>query len=145
MIIVDLQTRQVVEYLTRSLDEFTKNEAIKSGLQDAARIFSRGGKSNLRGRLSNRPHKGVGNLMGAFGVIYRRQYVMSLAGYTGRGRHAHLVDRGTKKRTTKAGLNRGVMPANYFWTDARNSEEQTAMSALTQGIETAIMRINNRM
>lgn len=144
MIIVDLQTRQAVEYLTRGLDTFTKNSAVQEGLSNAARVFMRRGKSNLRGRII-RPDKGTGGLIDSFRVVYRRQYVMSLAGYSSLGRHAHLVDLGTKKRSTKAGLNRGVMPANYFWSDARNSEEQTAMSAMVQGIEIAISRINNRM
>ena len=112
MIVVDVQTRQAAEYLVRSLDTFDRQKAIKEGMLRAARIFSRRGRSNLRSRLKGTSKKG--NLLRAFGVVYKRQYIMSLAGYTGRGRHAHLVDLGTRRRTTKSGKNRGVMPANYF-------------------------------
>lgn len=78
-------------------------------------------------------------------MVYRKQYVMSLAGYTGRGHHAHLVDLGTRRRSTKSGKNRGIMPANYFWSDARQSEERSAMQEILHGIEMAIQRIQSRM
>lgn len=143
MIVVDVQTRQAAEYLVRSLDTFDRQKAIKEGMLRAARIFSRRGRSNLRSRLKGTSKKG--NLLRAFGVVYKRQYIMSLAGYTGRGRHAHLVDLGTRRRTTKSGKNRGVMPANYFWNDARRSEERPAMQEILRGIESAIQRIQSRM
>lgn len=143
MIVVDVQTRQAAEYLVRSLDTFDRQKAIKEGMLRAARVFSRRGRSNLRSRLKGTSKKG--NLLRAFGVVYKRQYIMSLAGYTGRGRHAHLVDLGTRRRTTKSGKNRGVMPANYFWSDARRSEERPAMQEILRGIESAIQRIQSRM
>ena len=143
MIVVDVQTRQAAEYLVRSLDTFDRQKAIKEGMLRAARVFSRRGRSNLRSRLKETSKKG--NLLRAFGVVYKRQYIMSLAGYTGRGRHAHLVDLGTRRRTTKSGKNRGVMPANYFWSDARRSEERPAMQEILRGIESAIQRIQSRM
>lgn len=41
-------------------------------------------------------------------------YVDRSGGASGKGYHSHIVDKGTKKRTTKAGANRGAMPAaNY--------------------------------
>ena len=143
MIVVDLQTRQAAEYLTRSLDSIDKMTAIREGMLRAARVFSRRGRSNLRSRLKGTSKKG--NLLRAFGVVYRKQYVMSLAGYTGRGHHAHLVDLGTGRRTTKSGKNRGVMPANYFWSDARREGERPAMQEILHGIESAIQRIQSRM
>lgn len=143
MIVVDVQTRQAAEYLVRSLDTFDRQKAIKEGMLRAARVFSRRGRSNLRSRLKGTSKKG--NLLRAFGVVYKRQYIMSLAGYTGRGRHAHLVDLGTRRRTTKSGKNRGVMPANYFWNDTRRSEERPAMQEILRGIESAIQRIQSRM
>lgn len=143
MIVVDVQTRQAAEYLVRSLDSFDQQKAIKEGLLRAAKVFSRRGRSNLRSRLMGTSKKG--NLLRAFGVVYRKQYVMSLAGYTGRGRHAHLVDLGTHRRRTKSGKNRGIMPANYFWSDARQSEERSAMQEILHGIELAIQRIQSRM
>lgn len=142
MIVVEAQTRQAAEYLVRGLDTFEQQTAIKSGMLRAAQVFARRGRSNLRSRLLG---TGKGNLLGAFGVVYRKQYVMSLAGYTGRGRHAHLVDLGTRRRRTKSGANRGIMRANYFWSDARRSEENAAMQAILHGIETAIQRIQSRM
>lgn len=143
MIVVDVQTRQAAEYLVRSLDTFDRQKAIKEGMLRAARVFSRRGRSNLRSRLKGTSKKG--NLLHAFGVVYKRQYIMSLAGYTGRGRHAHLVDLGTSRRTTKSRKNRGDMPANYFWSDARRSEERPAMQEILRGIESAIQRIQSRM
>ena len=143
MIVVDVQTRQAAEYLVRSLDTFDRQKAIKEGMLRAARVFSRRGRSNLRSRLKGTSKKG--NLLRAFGVVYKRQYIMSLAGYTGRGRHAHLVDLGTDRRTTKSRKNRGDMPANYFWSDARRSEERPAMQEILRGIESAIQRIQSRM
>ena len=142
MIVVDIQTRQAAEYLVHSLDAFEQQKAIKVGMLRAAKVFSRRGRGNLRSRLKG---KGKGNLLGAFGVVYRKQYVMSLAGYTGRGHHAHLVDLGTRRRSTKSGKNRGIMPANYFWSDARQSEERSAMQEILHGIEMAIQRIQSRM
>lgn len=142
MIVVDVQTRQAAEYLVSNLDSFDQQKAIKEGMLRAAKVFSRRGRSNLRSRLKG---KGNGNLLRAFGVVYRKQYLMSLAGYTGRGRHAHLVDLGTRRRRTKSGKNRGVMPANYFWSDARRSEERSAMQEILHGIELAIQRIQSRM
>lgn len=41
-------------------------------------------------------------------------YVDRSGGASGKGFHSHLVDKGTQKRTTKGGANRGTMPAaNY--------------------------------
>lgn len=144
MIVVDLQTRQAAEYLVRSLETFDQQRAIANGMRRAAAVFARRGRSNLRARLLHHGHP-TGNLLSALRIVYRKQYLMSLAGYTGRGRHAHLVDLGTRKRTTKDGKNRGVMPANYFWTDARQSEEQNAMREILKGIELTIQQIQSRM
>jgi len=48
----------------------------------------------------------------------------------GRGRHAHLVEKGTANRHTKRGANRGAMPANQFFSSAVSAKASAALDAL---------------
>lgn len=83
--------------------------------------------------------------MNSFTTRVKRNRLGALAGFDRPGgNHAHLVDRGTKKRYTKSGASRGVMPGNNFWEDARNTEEEKAMQAVHKGIQRAVQRINDR-
>lgn len=156
MIEVKQIDRENIQYLVDNLEDFEKDKAIKSGLRSAASIFIRRGKSNLNQRLMG---TGKGSLAKSFMIRVKRNKLGSLAGFRRStklvqwekaGNHAHLVDKGTKVRYTtgrksvRAGISRGVMPNNSFWSDAKASEESKSMNALYQGIQRAVQRINNR-
>ena len=136
--------RENIQYLVDNLEDFEKDKAIKSGLRSAVNVFRIKGRSNLRARIL-RHGKQTNHLMNSFTNRVKRNKLGALAGFDRPGgNHAHLVDSGTKVRTTKGGANRGVMPANKFWSDAKVSEESKAVSALYKGVRRAVQRINNR-
>lgn len=140
---VKLIDREAVVYLVDQLEAFEKDKAIKSGLQAAVNVFRVRGRSNLRDRLK-RPGKRTNHLMNSFTTRVKRNKLGALAGFDKWGAHSHLVDLGTRKRPHPITGNSGIMPANRFWSDAKNSEEYKAMDALYRGVERAIQRINNR-
>ena len=76
----------------------------------------------------------LGALAG-FSMNYSR---MEKEGY---GSHSWLVDRGTVKRQTRSGKNRGIMPASYFWTDTKNEAGVSAIREIENGIITAVERM----
>lgn len=144
MIVVKQIDRENIQYLVDNLEDFEKDKAIKSGLRSAVNVFRVKGRANLRSRLL-RHGKQTNHLMNSFTNRVKRNKLGALAGFDRPGgNHAHLVDEGTKVRRTKSGANRGIMPANRFWSDAKVSEEGKAMSALYQGVQKAVQRINNR-
>ena len=146
----DIEVQQVIDYLMQAASELDRNKAVKKGLVDAAKIFVSRGRLNLQTRLMG--HGGVGNLMRAFRTQFRQKTTTAYAGFyekawtpTGATKfapHAHLVDLGTKKRETNKKLlpprNRGVMPPNLFWHDARITEEQRASDAIIKGVQQCI-------
>ena len=147
---VKLIDREAVVYLVDELEAFEKDKAIKSGLRAASGVLIRKGRSNLKQRLKG---TGKGSLAGAFVTKVKRNKLGSLAGFrrstkltqwSKAGNHAHLVDRGTRKRPHPITGNSGIMLANNFWSDARVSEESNMMNALFKGVERAVQRINNR-
>lgn len=144
MIQVSIIDKENIQYLVRNLEDFEKDKALRSGLRSAVNIFRVRGRSNLRSRLL---HHGVqtNHLMNSFSSRVKRSKLGALAGFDRPGgNHSHLVDRGTKRRYTKAGLNRGVMPGNRFWSDAEKTEESRAMQAVYEGTQKAVQRINSR-
>lgn len=144
MIQVSVIDKENIQYLVRNLEDFEKDKALRSGLRAAVNIFRVRGRSNLRSRLL---HHGVqtNHLMNSFSSRVKRNKLGALAGFDRPGgNHSHLVDRGTKRRYTKAGLNRGVMPGNRFWSDAEKTEESRAMQAVYEGTQKAVQRINSR-
>lgn len=144
MIQVSIIDKESIQYLVRSLEDFEKDKAIKSGLRSAVNIFRVKGRSNLRSRLLHHG-KQTGHLMNSFTSRVKRNKLGALAGFDRPGgNHSHLVDRGTTRRYTKAGLYRGIMPGNRFWSDAEESEEKRAMQAVYEGTQKAIQRINSR-
>lgn len=144
MIQVSLTDRENIQYLVRNLEDFEKDKAIKSGLRAASNVFRVKGRSNLRSRLLHHG-KQTNHLMNSFTTKVKRNKLGALAGFDRPGgNHAHLVDRGTKRRYTKDGRNRGVMPSNRFWSDAQETEENKAMQAIYQGIQKVVQRINER-
>ena len=121
------------------LSNIEKDKVIKAGLRAATTIFIRAGKSNLMARLKG--DKTTGNLKKSFRTKVKRTKLGALAGFSQLGMHAHLLNSGTVNRTTKSGRNRGVMPANHFWTDAITNNEGAAISKVYDGIERAVTKI----
>ena len=58
-----------------------------------------------------------------------------------RGYHGHLMDAGTGNRTTKAGLNRGRMAPNRFFTDAFNQTENQMVAESQKNIILAMEKL----
>lgn len=136
--------RENIQYLINELEDFEKDKAIKSGLRSAVNVFRVKGRANLRARLL-RHGKQTNHLMNSFTNRVKRNKLGALSGFDRPGgNHSHLVNSGTKVRRTKSGANRGVMPANHFWTDTKTSEEGKAIDALYQGVQKAVQRINAR-
>ena len=141
-----------INRLVADLREIDQNKAIKAGLRRGANVFIRAGRNNLRARNNEK----TGNLMKSMRTRVKKRKLGALAGFSmnykrkaeeGYGSHSWLVDRGTKKRETTgkgsvpAGLNRGIMPASYFWTDTKNEAGSSAIREIENGIVTAVERM----
>lgn len=135
-----------INRLVADLREIDQNKAIKAGLRRGANVFIRAGRSNLRARNNEK----TGNLMKSMRTRVKKRKLGALAGFSmnysrmkeeGYGSHSWLVDRGTKKRETKAGYNRGIMPASYFWTDTKMQSGTAAIREIENGIITAVERM----
>ena len=132
--------------LVDDLRQIDQNTAIKAGLRRGANVFIRTGRQNLRARNNEK----TGNLMKSMRTRVKKRKLGALAGFSmnysrmkeeGYGSHSWLVDRGTVKRKTKAGYNRGIMPASYFWTDTKNEAGSSAIREIEKGIITAVERM----
>ena len=144
MIQASIVDKDSILYLVRNLENFEKDKAIKSGLRSAVNIFRIKGRSNLRARLLHHG-KQTNHLMNSFTNRVKRNKLGALAGFDRPGgNHSHLVDRGTKRRYTKSGAYRGIMPSNLFWTDTEKTEEARALQAVYEGTQKAVQRINSR-
>lgn len=122
----------------QSLSDVEKDKAIKDGLRSATAVFLNAGRANLRNRLK-RGRKTTGNLMKAFRNKLKKNKLGALAGFNGLGMHSHLVDKGTQHRGKT-----GKMPANNFWTDAINSNQNKAIEKVYQGIERGMNKLISR-
>jgi hypothetical protein len=60
------------------------------------------------------------------------------AGIRVKARHRHLVIRGTRKRATKSGANRGVMPANPFVANVAEQHGDHAADIAIEAIAKAL-------
>jgi HK97 gp10 family phage protein len=61
-----------------------------------------------------------------------------------RGHHAHLVEKGTKKRTTNSGANRGTMPAEPFAEPAFEQTKGQVERNIAQEIGKSVWRTMKR-
>lgn len=136
---VEIKNIERVYALVDELKGVDRNKAIRSGMIQGAKVFTRLGRKNLRAR--NDEH--TGNLLQSMRWKSARNSLAVYAGFErsykfqalkGVGNHAHLVDRGTKDRYTKKGYYRGKMPASYFWTDTRNEGGSEAMRHIERGV-----------
>ena len=135
-----------INRLVADLREIDQNKAIKAGLRRGANVFIRTGRQNLKARNNEK----TGNLMKSMRTRVKKRKLGALAGFSmnysrmaeeAYGSHSWLVDRGTKKRETKSGANRGIMPASYFWTDTKNEAGTAAIREIENGIITAVERM----
>ena len=135
-----------VQYAVRELFDIDKNRAIKAGLRAMGRVFVKGGRGRLKTRMKS--SKGVtGNLYRAFTIRVKKMKLGAMVGFkggVGGGGHSHLVDRGTVRRFTKSGADRGIMPANKFWTETADQDWKKATDVLFDAIERAVQRIIER-
>lgn len=141
---VEIKNIERVYALVDELKGVDRNKAIRSGMIQGAKVFTRLGRKNLRAR--NDEH--TGNLLQSMRWKSARNSLAVYAGFErsykfqalkGVGNHAHLVDRGTKEyRKTKKGKNRGQMPASYFWTDTRNEGGGEAMRHIERGVRNMV-------
>ena len=140
---VEIKNIERVYALVDELKGVDQNRAIRSGMIQGAKVFTRLGRKNLRAR--NDEH--TGNLLQSMRWKSARNSLAVYAGFErsykfqalkGVGNHAHLVDRGTRDRYTKKGYFRGKMPASYFWTDTRNEGGGEAMRHIERGIRNMV-------
>ena len=144
--------RNAVNYLIRNLEDLEKDEAVRRGLKDAGNVFKAGGQRRLKERMKTR--EGVtGNLNESINVRVKKRRPGVLIGFRqgkNGGNHAHLIDQGTNNRYTtgkksvRAGIYRGRVTGNAFWTDTRSQDYPQAMDKLYEGIERAVSRITER-
>ena len=146
---VEIKNIERVYALVDELKGVDRNRAIRSGMIQGAKVFTRLGRKNLRAR--NDEH--TGNLLQSMRWKSARNSLAVYAGFErsykfqalkGVGNHAHLVDRGTKDRYTKKGHYRGKMPASYFWTDTRNEGGGEAMRHIERGIRNMVDGLKSR-
>lgn len=136
--------RESIIFLVQELENFEKDKAIKKGLGAAARVFLQAGKQTLRARMKRR-RGSTGNLLSSFTVRVKKSKPGALSGFKWpQGNHAHLVDMGTVARFKKNGASTGIMPANRFWTDTKQTEGSRALDRLYKGVEEAVNLINQR-
>lgn len=136
---IEIKNIERVYALADELKDVDRNKAIRGGMIQGAKVFTRIGRKNLRSR--NNEH--TGNLLMSMRWKSARNTLAVYAGFErsykfqalkGVGNHAHLVDRGTRDRYTKKGYFRGKMPASYFWTDTRNEGGGAAMKGIEMGV-----------
>lgn len=152
MFVIDQNIQDAANYLIRHLQGFEQNRALKTGLVEASKIFAAKGRMNLASRIGrNIKHKSrsTGELLRSITHAYRSsrrkgRSGTAVAGFRAGGQHSHLVDAGTKHRYTKSNKDRGIMPANWFWTDAREQEASKAQEVLYDSIRRAVDEINAR-
>ena len=132
------------------LSHLERSRVLRKGLAEGGRLFINEGKKYLEQRLSTDPvnvkmRKGL--LKKAFKLKVYPNRGKVHAGFDRKGRHAHLVDRGTDKRYTRKGAYRGSVAkgspntGNMFWTDAFNAKKDEASRILMEAIRREIQNI----
>ena len=121
-------------------DSVTQHKTVDAALKIGARYLMNKGRLKLRQRMKSR--KGVsGNLLRSFSYRIKKRKFGALVGFKEKGRHAHLVSQGTRKRYTRKGQYRGFVTGNRFWEDTRQKETPRAMVLILNQIKASIMNI----
>lgn len=122
----------------KNLEDVIDSEEIKQGTRAAAKYLMSRGKSRLKSRLKSKSS----NLAHSFTYKMKKKNGGVLVGFKRpQGSAAHLVDKGTKRRTTSSGANRGRIKANNFWTDTRTNDTDTAMQIMMDAVQSSINKI----
>ena len=129
------------------MEKVDQSNTIQTALRKGAQIIQAAGKTNLATR--NKVVKG--DLKKSFSVRVVKKKAYALAGFKRpQGAHAHLVDRGTKKRYTARGYYRGSVSkgspntGSLFWTDAVNATGQRALEGVMSAIYKSLDEITKR-
>ena len=124
-------------------DSVSQHKVVDAALKIGARYLMNKGRLKLRQRMKSR--KGVsGNLLKSFSYRIKKRKFGALVGFKEKGRHAHLVSQGTRKRFTRKGQYRGFVIGNAFWEDTRQKETPRAMVIILNQIKASITNIKNR-
>lgn len=123
------------------LTDFEKEAVVAKGLQEAAKIVAKETKENIDHRLEE--HEG--NLIGSVKTLTKKKIGRSYVGFQRpKGNIAHILEQGSKQRTTKSGANRGRVKGYYFQRDAVERKGQEALDTLADSIMKSIDKIINR-
>ena len=124
------------------MSKLEREAVIQKAISEGLDVIVRQGKANLA--ASNIKTR-TGNLKGSFKKLTNKSQLKGYAGFKRpQGAAAHLIDRGTKKRSTKSGANRGAVVGNYFWTRAVEMKRDIAQRELIESVEKTIQNIINR-
>ena len=152
MLNVQLIDRDAIRYLVDELENIDKDKAIRKGLGLGGAYILRGGRARLRGRMS-KPSGETGNLLKSFTVKVKRKKLGALVGFRyPLGRHAWLLDLGTKERNwrKKPFKITGKIPGKSggfkigFWTETKEQDFPKAIECVREGVERFVQRINER-
>ncbi|MBO7323333.1 MAG: hypothetical protein J6U51_07110 [Bacteroidales bacterium] len=135
-LILDEQTKQALYAKLQGLSDFEKEETVKRGLKEGAKVIVQQGKANY-----NILHKKrTGNLYKSAGISTSKRMLKVWGGFKRpKGAAAHLIDKGTTERFTKKGASRGKVTASKFWTSAFMAKKEAAskkmMDIITKTVE----------
>lgn len=135
----------------RKLD---KDGNIKDAIRQGTSFLARKLRQRLKAGLSKDPadvKQQTGNLLHSIRGKVKRNKAGGLVGFSSSGNHAHLVDRGTDRRETQAGYNRGRGGHGKnshshvlgFYTITRNNDTDEALRKIEEGLNTAFYNIMN--
>ena len=139
-----LDTKDYIKIMNTltGLSKLEREAIIAKGIQEGLSFIVKEGKSNL---ASSNVKVRKGNLSKSFTTATKKQRLKGYAGFKRpQGAAAHLIDRGTRVRSTKKGANRGQVKGNLFWTTAVEHQSQKAQETLMESIEKTIKKIINR-
>lgn len=135
-----------------NLSHLEREAVIAKGIQEGLKVVVEQGKSNLMssGIHLNNMYTGkragkTTHLIKSFKIVTKKR---DLRGYGGfkrpDGCAAHIIDRGTKIRSTKKGANRGMVNGNYFWTNAVKDKSGKAQQELMDSVIKSVENIMKR-
>lgn len=144
-----MDTNSYIEMMKKmnALLSYEKQEIIARGLRDGVTVIAEEGKRNYMARhkkadTGKNKYKERQPLLNTIGVLVKKKDNKAYAGFKRpSGAHAHLIDRGTKVRTTKKGWKRGSVKASHFWKDAIDAKKTEAMNKMEDSINKAIETI----
>lgn len=139
------------------LSEIEKTAIVQKGLQEAASMIKRKGRSKLIATMSKDPWniemrkrmaaKRGGGLEGAIATRTFKKKGKAHIGFSKLGHHAHLVNMGTKKRYTAARWYRGsvgkVAPytGSGFWTKNFQENKDRAKDIIFESVYASLNKI----